>query len=301
VEVPAGKGFTLHAVLAAEPAVGERHYYTEAPRVEIGGRELPAAALRRWDRQDPVRVLWFTVEGNTPYLPLATAADLDRFAVREFFRADWPNAWAVPGSLEPANDDGLERQLVGRDQPFGTQRYHVRVEIFSPGNTLAPRQRGSSWGAADLEARGDAFPTVVASLPGPLATPSRVFGLTEIEPAAVLEPPALERVADLLRRELAFTGVWALEQACRAAGASCAALEWRPVAWGAAWEKDVAAGDLLRAGDATVVLYRDAGEVGRLDGADLALVYRRGAAVRALADALPPDAAPEVARLPSPL
>jgi hypothetical protein len=297
VEVPAGRGFTLRAVLAAEPPLGEPFYYTEAPRLILDGREVPAASLRRWDRPEPVKVLWFTVEGNTPYLPLAAPEELERFALRDFFRVDWPTAWSVPGSLEPANDDPLEVQLVGRDQPFGTQRYHARVEVFDPANTLTPRQRSASWGAAEIPARREEFPTVVASLPGALAAPSRVFGLSQIEPLSLLEAGPLSRLEELLAQELAFTAVWALEQTCRAAGAGCESLRWRSAPWGArAWPAEAGPGDLLRVGKLAVVLYRDQGEAGVLDRADLCLAYSRGAAVRALGDLFAAGATPEIAR-----
>ena len=64
---------------------------------EIDGEPVAVGALRRWKRAAEPRILWFTVEGFTPYLPLHDLQGFDRFRFQEFFRADWPRTWSVPG------------------------------------------------------------------------------------------------------------------------------------------------------------------------------------------------------------
>ena len=130
VELGAGRGFKLYAVLEARGHGGEAIYYTEAPGLSIGGRPVPAEALRRWNRPEPVKVLWFTVEGYVPYLELKPGDGLDRFRFEAYFRPEWGFGWTVPGTLDPAHDD----RLVAEDRlprlPFGTQRFQVRIELY---------------------------------------------------------------------------------------------------------------------------------------------------------------------------
>ncbi|HEX6203502.1 MAG TPA: hypothetical protein VF100_10905, partial [Thermoanaerobaculia bacterium] len=71
VAIEAGTPFTLHAVLAAVTRRGETIYYTEAPALAFGdGEPVDAEALRRWPSDRGARVLWFTVEGPSPYLEI---------------------------------------------------------------------------------------------------------------------------------------------------------------------------------------------------------------------------------------
>lgn len=150
-EFPAGTPFRLYAVLEADRD-GEPLYYTEAPALAIGGRQVPAEAIRRWDRPHPVKVLWFTVEGRVPFLELEPGQGLDRFFFESFFRPEWGFEWTAEGSLDPAHDNQLiaERRLPRL--PFGTQRYQVRIEIFDRDREreLVPRVRFTSPGPEGL-------------------------------------------------------------------------------------------------------------------------------------------------------
>lgn len=321
VELEVGTAFQLHAVLEAHARDGSRVYYTEAPALRLPQGPVPAESLRRWTRPQEIKVLWFTVEGAIPYLELEPGETLERFRTTEFLRPDWPQSWAVPGSLDPANDDPLVRSGARRDNPFGTQRFHVRVELYGRGSRLVPEERYRSWGAAEVREHGDDFPTVVASLPGAIGPASSLFGLTQIE-----LPPEIERQADdeagdgaeegdgeadgegaeaavemlreireLTRRRLAFSRLTALRTVISGVGKSIGELVWRRISldtglpWTpgdgeAAASAAVTAGDLLRVGDRVVILYRDQGRPGVLDREDLCFDYALGAAVRALGD-----------------
>lgn len=274
----AGAPFRLHAVLAARDGAGAL-YYTEAPRLEIDGVEVPAERLRRWDRSRLARVRWFTVEGFTPYLEAESAAALGEFRFEELFRADWPATWSIEGSLVPRH--GVQRAGPDGIVPdFGTQRFHVRIELFEREESLTPAERFRSPGAAELMGEGPEPATVVAALPGAAAIPSRVFGLTQLEPAPDAPPEVAAGIAALTARGLAFSRRELLAETVRAAGADPATLPWRLVdvaAGGLAWGGEVAPGDLVQSGERTVVLARDAGLPGRLDPADLALDFARGA------------------------
>jgi len=173
VEVPAGSECTLHAVLEAERLDGRPVYYTEAPGLRIEGREIPSGELRRWDRETAVTIFWFTVEGVAPRVVAGADFSPDDLAFKVSFRADWPRAWAVPAVLESSASSFAQ----GREQldggAFGTQRYHVRIEFYASSQALMPEQRFASWGAEALPARSADFPTLVASLPEPLAPVSR--------------------------------------------------------------------------------------------------------------------------------
>ena len=304
VEVPAGTAFTLHAVLEARDRDGQRVYYTAAPSLEIGGEAVPAAALRRWDRPEEARVLWFTVEGKSPYLPLEAPGDLQRFEVNELFRPDWPQTWSVPGALEPRHDDHLARARAQKDRPFGTQRYHARIELFDRDSPTLPQTRFKSWGAAELPERWEEFPAVVATLPGVAGPPSRVFGLTQIQPPEAASRELLAEVADLARRRLAFSLATVLRETLEAAGADgMGSLQWREVELarsGLRWDADVRQGDLLRSGAQVAVLHRDAGVAGQLDAGDLALAFEMGALVLPLGEVFTSGLPVELAPLRSP-
>jgi hypothetical protein len=302
VEVPAGTPFTLHAVLEAETRRGEAVFYTEAPGLELPGGAVPAERLRRWRGPLQAKVLWFTVEGPNPYLELAAGEGLERLQFAEYLRSDWPFNWSVRGRVEPASDDHLSAPGADDETPFGTQRYQARIELYAEEGQMVPQARFASWGKEAVRERRDRFPTVTATLPGPAATASAAFGLTQIE--AVAPDPALRRtLVDLTRQRLAFSRVPLLAEVIAAAGRRAEDLGWRSITLdgGQVWGEEVHAGDLLRAGDRWVVLYRDAapppalaeGETpppagaagpgdGRLDGDDLALDFVRGAAVRRL-------------------
>lgn len=282
VTLEAGRPFTLYAVLEAEGRGGERLFYTEAAGLRIGGEEIPADALRRWRGGDEVRILWFTVEGGPPYLEVAAGDQLERLRFRELFRADWPQGWSVPGTVEPSR----VRLEAGRFRPsiaqFGSQSYHVRIEFFGPGSAVVPRRRLRSWGAEEIVARADEFPTVRALLPGPLAASSAVFGTPQLELGAGAPEEVREAVGSYWRRRLAFSRLLVLRAELERAGASLESLAWRTIEleagppWGPA---GAAAGDLLRVGERFVILVADEGEAGRLDYRDLAFDFDKGAAL----------------------
>lgn len=287
VGIAAGEPFTLHAVLEARSWQGDTVYYTEAPALAIGDRQLPADRLRRWSGPQRAQVLWFTVEGSPPFLEVASAEELDRLQFREILRAEWPLAWSVPGSVLPSR----RRQEAGGGEPlmepFGTQRYHVRIELFGPQNTVVPARRFKSAGSAQLAGEVERFPTVTARLPAPLDGPSSVFGLPQVEPVAGLSPALAGELAELTRKRLAFSRAALLAELLAAAGRDWEAVEWRAVdldagpVWGGG---GVAAGDLLRVGGRVVLLAEDQGVPGLLDDGDVAFDFDKGATVRRLAD-----------------
>lgn len=282
LEIEAGRPFTLYAVLEAEGRGGERLFYTEASGLRIGGEEIPPESLRPWRGGDDVRVLWFTVEGGPPYLEVAGVEELERLQFRELFRPDWPQGWSVPGTVEPSR----VRLEAGRFRPsiaqFGSQSYHVRIEFFGPGSTLVPRRRLRSGGAPEIVARADDFPTVRALLPGPLAASSAVFGTPQLELAAGASEAVREEVRGYWSRRLAFSRLLVLRAELERAGASLEGMAWRTVDLeaGPPWGPGGAApGDLLRVGERFVILVADEGEAGRLDRADLAFDFDKGAAL----------------------
>lgn len=290
VEVAAGESFTLHAVLEAEDWRGETVYYTDAAALGLGDRRIPDELLRRWPAGDEyVRVLWFTVEGAPPYLEVATQADLERLQFREVFRADWPRAWSVPGSVELSRrrQEAREAQAAAAVADFGTQRFHVRIEFFEPTNTVVPRLRIQSWGAAELRRESEHFPTVTARLAGPLEAASAVFGLPQVELAESADAEVAAAVGELRRGGLIFGRVFLLRRLLERAGRAWEALGWRAVdlrdgpEWGAG---GVAPGDLLRVGERFVVLVADEGRDGTLDDADLGFDYDHGAVLRRLGE-----------------
>lgn len=287
VEMPAGTTFNLHAVLQATGSDGETVYYTQARELEIDGRRVPAEALRAWDRPQEVRILWFTVEGEKPFLPVESAADLEKVTFAELFRADWPQTWSVPGVLEPRHDDHLRRVLEQKNRPFGTQRFHVRIELLAPEGGMVPVERYKSAGAAELGEDPDALSTVVATLPGPAGPASRVFGLTQVVPPENPSRELLAAVDDLASRELAFSVATMQREMLAAAGLDGGSLAWKELDLARddlRWEADVRQGDLLRSGPLVAVLYRDGGRPGALDGGDLVLTYDHGAAVLPLSE-----------------
>jgi hypothetical protein len=288
VDLPAGTAFRLHAVLEARARGGETVYYTDAPALTVGGRAVPQEALRHWGRSQPVKVLWFTLEGIVPYLDLKPGDSLDRFHFESYFRPEWGTGWSVPGTLDPAFDD----RLVAADRlpalPFGTQRYQVRIELYQSDlqRELVPQTRFSSPGPEAVTGDPAAAPTmVVAALPPPAGPASAVFGLTEIQPPPDAGKAVQQELLRRTRARLAFGRVVLLADLLDAAGRTWESLAWQPVdlrgevAWGG---DGVATGDLVRVGDRVVVLDRDAGRAGVLDPDDLCFDYVRGAAVRPL-------------------
>lgn len=285
VELTSETPFRIHAVLEAEATDGSPVYYTHAPHLRLEGRQIPDAALRRWDRPQEVRVLWFTVEGVSRYLSTATAGDLDRFRFEEFLRPEWGTTWSIEGSLDSHSERRLAADSGIAGRSFGTQRFQAWIEIYDEERAMVPSQRFKSHGAADLPARADSFATVVSSLAGPAAQASNVFGLTQIDVQPGADTSLLARVSDLAQRQLAFSRLTVLRNLIRASGQTLDELQWTRVDLGTgrlSWSRDVGGGDLLRVGGRVVVLWRDAGVAGTLDSEDLCFDFEKGASVRPL-------------------
>jgi hypothetical protein len=277
-ELAAGEPFRLYAVLEAETARGRQIYYTEAPALRLGGRDVPAQQLVRWPAGRVARVRWLTVEGFAPYLQVTGADDLDRFGYVESFHPEWGDDWSVDGVVDPRLVQ-LEPGSPLRPLPFGSQRWAVRVELYPADEATVPSGRWSSPGADRILTAPGSVLGLVAALPPPLAGLSRAAGLPLVEPGPELAPELAERVAGLTGARLAAVGNQLLAEHLAAAGRSADEVEFRPVVLGPAgprWGDDVTPGDLLRAGDRVVVLFADAGERGRLDGADLVFDVERG-------------------------
>jgi hypothetical protein len=271
--------------------------------------------VRRWDRPDEVKVLWFTVEGSQPVLDLRPGETVARFRPLAFLRHDWPFAWSVPGRLQPANDDSFASPGSRVERPFGTQRYQVRVEIVDPRRDeegLVPKRSFSSLGPDRLLAEVASFPAMTQALPGAAGPASAVFGLTQIRPPegegeveavteeemeAVRSGELSGELVELTRRRVAFATLPLLREMLDAAGVAAGDAPWRYVSLdgSARWGEQVHAGDLLRVGRRVVVLYADAAGGqgaapepaagnGVLDRDDLVFDYAFGAVVRPLSD-----------------
>ncbi|MEM7585648.1 MAG: hypothetical protein AAF560_19825 [Acidobacteriota bacterium] len=285
-ELEAGDTFRLRAVLEARDRQGEPVYYTEASRLSFGGEEVPAERLRIWDRLQPVKVRWFTVEGQRPFKTLEAESGLDDFTFQEFLRHDWPMSWTIPGEIDAAHDNHLENDSAEKVQRFGTQRYHVRIELYRNEDSLIPERVIRSWGVADLKQQIAAFPTVRLTLPGALSPASSVFGLTQLELYPDAERQVIDGVAELADNHIAFSRLTVLRDQIAPTGKAFAELPWTAIelTGEARWGEQAAAGDLLRVGDRVVVLYDDRGIRDVVDYDDLCFDFSQGASVRALGD-----------------
>ncbi|MEE8525298.1 MAG: hypothetical protein V3T72_15285 [Thermoanaerobaculia bacterium] len=286
VAVDVGTPFRLHAVLEARDRGGETVYYTEAPGLRFGTEEVPASRLRRWQRRRTVKIRWFTVEGERPFVELDPELGIATFKIKELLRSDWPLTWSVPGEIDAANDDHLERGDALPRQIFGTQRYHVRIEIYRQEDDLIADKIIRSWGKDDLRAQIDRFPTVSMTVPGIAGPASRVFGLSQLVPPADAGAELLQQIDELGRHDVAFSRLTVLRDQIRRAGTRSQDLLWRTVdlQGEARWDDDANAGDLLRVGDRMVVLYEDRGAAGVVDHGDLCFDFEQGASVRTLGD-----------------
>jgi hypothetical protein len=287
LELEPDRPFRLHAVVEAVTEEGEPVFYTEAPALRFDpawGVEAPPGSIRSWDRPEEARVLWLTVEGSPPYVVLSGNETLERFELAEFSHPEWGRSWVADGTIETRRDDQLDLD-GGSRLGFGTQHYQVWVELFPNAKALVAAERYKSPGAAELMATPERFPSVVAALPGALGPPTRVFGLTQIEPPADSPPALLERLAELQGKGVTFTRLLVLRDILQAAGVTSAGLAWDFVdlTGGTAFGERVRPGDLLQVGARWAVLLRDRGEAGVLDPQDLCLDFDRGAAVRPLA------------------
>ncbi len=295
VELAAGTGFTLHAVLEAERHSGEKVYFTEAAALELDGKRLAGESLRPWTGPEKARILWFSVEGPRPVVVLEGNQGLEAFRFQEIYRSDWPRGWSIPGSLQPARDEWTEEVRALRGAPFGTQRFQVRIELFGLESQLVPAASFTSPGAADVITVAEQFATVVATLPDALELPSRVFGLSQLRLGDDPPAPAVAAFNAWFDSGLAFSRLLLLRSMIDRLGTPWEDLEWTAVelADGPPWAVDsaagsvegsVAAGDLVRAGERVVVLFEDRGERGVLDYEDLCFDFLDGAEVRRLGE-----------------
>ncbi len=286
IDLEVGESFTLHAVLEARDRHGRPVYYTQAPGLSFGGEEVAASSLEVWKRRRPIKVRWFTVEGERPYVALDADTGIEGFELKEFLRSDWPVSWSVPGEIDAAHDNHLASGSLEETQRFGTQRYQVRFELYDKKGALIPEQVIKSWGGAELKQHADRFPTVSLTLPGAAGPASRVFGLTQLEPPPGAGRAIVEQIEKLVAADVAFIRLTVLRDQIQRAGRSLDNLTWTIIdlAGDARWGQDANPGDLLRVGDRVVVLYRDRGTPGLIDYDDLCFDYVRGVAVRALSE-----------------
>lgn len=302
IEIAAGTGFTLHAVLEAQEWTGKKVYFTAADRVIIDGEEIPADRLRRWGRSEEPRILWFTVEGFSPYVEIEAAEALDDFGFRENFRSDWARTWSVPGDLQPSAERQEVRDRVTGLPRFGTQRFHVRIEMFGPKSAITPEVRLRSLEATDLPDRVEEFPTAIASLPDGLQVPSQVFGLSQIEVAPDALAETAETLAGWTRDRLAFSRLTVVREMLDRAGLTYEDLEWSEVDLedGPAWRSgEVEPGDFLRVGERIAILVADRGQSGVLDRSDLCFDFIKGARVRLVDEIFVGEGLVEWARQPT--
>ncbi len=286
VDLEVGDSFQLRAVLEGRDRKGEPVYYTEASQLSFSGEPVAIDRLKVWDRPQPVKVRWFTVEGQRPFIVLDAETKLDGFKFLEFLRHDWPMSWTVPGHIDAAHNNHLENDSAEKIQRFGTQRYHVRIELYSSEESLIPERVIRSWGVSDLKQQIAGFPTVRLALPGVLGPASRAFGLTLLEPFPGAERDILDGIRELADHHVAFSRLTVLRDQIQPTGKQLDELSWTSVelAGEARWGEHVAPGDLLRVGDRVVVLYDDRGAPGIVDYDDLCFDFVQGASIRALSD-----------------
>ena len=286
LDLEVGTPFKLHAVLEALDRRGQPVYYTEAPRLSFLGEEVPGDRLKVWNRPQPIKIRWFTVEGRRPYVTLAAETGIESFEFQEFLRSDWPLSWVVPGEIDAAHNNHLESSSPETVHRFGTQRYHVRVELYRDDEALIPERVIRSWGVSDLKQQIERFPTVQLHLPGAGGPASRVFGLTQLEAPPAADQDLQSQITELANHGVAFSRLTVIRDQIRRSGKQLGELSWTELdlAGQARWGEEVAQGDLLRAGDRIVVLYEDRGEPELVDYEDLCFDFVQGAAIRALSD-----------------
>ncbi len=291
IRLDPGTPFKLHAVLAAQGRDGELYYYTQATALRINGEDVPAERLRVWDRAGEIAVLWFTVEGYRPFMEIPDLTSLESFRFEESFRPEWGRGWVVTGSLSPGNNALARGFEPGEEIPFGTMRYHVRIEKYFRKGDPAPVARYRSPGADAVDTSGGTDWTVerptriVAALSGGLDRVSAVFGLPHLEPTV----DAAGEVRTELRRwylsSRSFTRLLVLGGLLEDRGLHWRDLSWEPVE--PALEPSLGAigpGDFLRSGERVVVFWKDAGVEGHLDYDDLCFDLAESAAVRRLGE-----------------
>lgn len=292
----AGRSFRLFAVLEAKDWRDRTVFLSEAPALRLAGRDVAPESLRPYEGGKHAKVRWFTVEPFAPYLEIATAADLERFRLNDNFHPEWGEGWSVAGVVDPKLAF-VDPASPLRPLPFGTQRYAVRIERFDDPQAPLPATRTSSPGPEATLVGERSATAVVATAEGRLGSLSVAFGRTLIEPADAAASELRARLGELEQREFAFDRVRLLAAHVTAAGAAPERLVWREVTipspeltWGAA----VREGDLLQVGARTAALFRDEGESGRLDPADLVFDLGKGLRIRRIDQVFGGEAAIEV-------
>ena len=284
VEIETGQAFVLHAVVEARTRGGDKVYYTEATDLLVDGVPVPAQQLRPWDREQEARVLWFTVESTKPYIEADADLLLRGLAYREIFQGDWPQAWSVPGRIQPTVENFLPNLEASRPTArFGIQRYHVRVDFFGTESAIVPALRLRSSGSQQMSEEPEAVATIVSRPAGLLASVGGVFNLPQIEAATDGDRRLLDAVEGWTTKRIAFSRAAVLRRWLAAIGSEWDDLSWSTIELqgGEPWPGD---GALLRAGARFAFLYQDRGTAGRIDYKDLCLDFDRGAAVRTLGD-----------------
>lgn len=278
-----GKPFRLHAILEAKTPSGETVYFTEAAGIDFGDGVV-GDRVERWSGPQIVKVLWLTLEGAVPYLVLEDVEELAEFRFEEFFRAEWGRGWTASGSLEGRHNEQLMRDGTADGRPFGTQHYRAWIELFEDDRAIVPSERFKSPGFEELQEEPSKFSTAVVELAGSLATPSRVFGLSQIVLPEGADPSFVGQLARFLRDGLAFGRLVLLQAIVEGVGMSFEELDWQrlDLQQGGAFGERVQEGDLLRVGARWVVLFEDGGTSGVLDSEDLCMDFDRGAEVRPL-------------------
>jgi len=287
VEIPSGTSFKLHAVLEATTRGGERVFFTEATSLLIDGEEVSGSALRPWAGPEKAKILWFSVEGPRPLVSLPEDSSLDSVEFRSLYRPDWPRAWSIPGTVRPVRESATPDARSRGVGTFGTQRYHVRIELFGQSSELIPAATFSSIEPAELPAAAGEFPTVIATLEGGLSLPSRVFGLSQIAMTPAGRQREGVRLNDWYESGLAFSHLLVLRAMVDRADVALDEVTWQPVdlAEGPEWgDASVAPGDLLRAGERIVVIFDDRGTEGHLDYDDLCMDFLEGPKIHRLGE-----------------
>lgn len=299
VRLRRGEPIRLHAVLEGRDGE-ERVFYTNAERLELGGEMINAEAIRPWPEQ-LVRCQWQTLQAAAPYLEIKDEAKLDSLRFTNFSQPDWGLECSVVATITARQRETMTVPDDARRLAFGRHNYQVRIELPKKETDLVAETSFRSPGSDALFADPDNFPRVLVTLDGPLAVPSSVFGLSQLEPDEQLPEVAARRIAELHEAGLFFRRALLFKQLL--AGAT---LDWQLVeldagkTFASAPEADaVAPGDWIRVGDRVMILFRDVGEAGILDGADLGFDFERGAIVRRLSDVFVGEGDVQWARAPS--
>jgi len=293
VDLNSGETIHLRAVLEGRED-NRTVYYSEARRLEIAGVEVSADSLRPWPSK-PIRCLWHTLEGVGPYIEIKASEQLAGLHFINFSHPDWGVACSALATISARQRETMTVPDDQRTLAFGQQNYQVWVELFDKESDLVSRQSFKSPGSDELMARPENFSRVHMKLPGRLAKAASVFGLSQLEPAGDLPEVVREQILTLDRRGLFFSRRPLLRDLIAAGGEH---LAWRLIELDgerafltddeeASVNTDrggLRSGDLLRIGGRVVVLFRDVGRPGVVDGDDLCFDYERGAVVRRLAD-----------------